>query len=337
MRHGRVLRMPGDGERPARHPGLHDHGRRRNGHPHRWILNAATSSSAEPGRPAWPPRRLSKKPAFASTGWTKTPCREASSCAPAENPPAAAWIRRGGEVCACSRPGRPGRFLPHPLIRSSAFFPTGRFWLSMPAIASSASSPKPSAASRLPGALGLAGDPRRGRGTIEARGGSPQPRQRSSRRRPRDFSRRRPRHRLGPGAQPRTGHTGRLPPLLRHPARRLGGGYGSAAGNDGSRHFRRRRNHRNRRRGQGAGGRGTGRSGGPVPPGTTPWPATGGPALKRTLRLGMGVCQGRTCGPIVEDLLSLLNGPSRDPAAPWSARAPIKPVTLDALAEGGRS
>jgi NADPH-dependent 2,4-dienoyl-CoA reductase/sulfur reductase-like enzyme len=61
------------------------------------------------------------------------------------------------------------------------------------------------------------------------------------------------------------------------------------------------------------------------------------PALKRTLRLGMGVCQGRTCGPIVEDLLSLLNGPSRDPAAPWSARAPIKPVTLDALAEGGRS
>jgi NAD(P)H-nitrite reductase large subunit len=57
-------------------------------------------------------------------------------------------------------------------------------------------------------------------------------------------------------------------------------------------------------------------------------------ALKRTLRLGMGMCQGRTCGPVVLDLLALLTRQPPATLAPFSARAPIKPVTLGALAEG---
>lgn len=57
-------------------------------------------------------------------------------------------------------------------------------------------------------------------------------------------------------------------------------------------------------------------------------------ALKRTLRLGMGICQGRTCGPIVLDLLALLTRQPPATLAPFAARAPIKPVTLGALAEG---
>ena len=55
-------------------------------------------------------------------------------------------------------------------------------------------------------------------------------------------------------------------------------------------------------------------------------------ALKRALRLGMGICQGRTCGPIVADLLAAM---TRRPCAdlpPAGARAPVKPVRLGDLA-----
>ncbi len=57
------------------------------------------------------------------------------------------------------------------------------------------------------------------------------------------------------------------------------------------------------------------------------------PALKRTLRIGMGVCQGRTCGPIVADLLALLTRQPLERLLPPAARAPVKPVTLGALAD----
>jgi thioredoxin reductase/bacterioferritin-associated ferredoxin len=57
-------------------------------------------------------------------------------------------------------------------------------------------------------------------------------------------------------------------------------------------------------------------------------------SLKRTLRLGMGICQGRTCGPIVADVLALLTRGPHVPEPPWGTRAPIKPVTLEALAGG---
>ena len=57
-------------------------------------------------------------------------------------------------------------------------------------------------------------------------------------------------------------------------------------------------------------------------------------ALKSALRIGMGICQGRTCGPIVLDLLALLGRQSPADLAPLRTRAPVKPVTLGALAGG---
>lgn len=54
--------------------------------------------------------------------------------------------------------------------------------------------------------------------------------------------------------------------------------------------------------------------------------------IKRATRCTMGNCQGRTCGPILSDIIGAFT--QRPPAAAgWvSARAPIKPVALGALA-----
>ena len=51
--------------------------------------------------------------------------------------------------------------------------------------------------------------------------------------------------------------------------------------------------------------------------------------LKRKLRSGMGLCQGRTCGPILEALAGCMgmNAPQR----PLPARMPVKPIRLGAL------
>jgi D-hydroxyproline dehydrogenase subunit alpha len=54
--------------------------------------------------------------------------------------------------------------------------------------------------------------------------------------------------------------------------------------------------------------------------------------IKRATRCTMGNCQGRTCGPIIADMISAF---SRQPPAAVgcaSARAPIKTVALGALA-----
>jgi len=48
--------------------------------------------------------------------------------------------------------------------------------------------------------------------------------------------------------------------------------------------------------------------------------------LKRVLRVGMGPCQGRTCGPM---LISLLSRSLKIPASEieeWKKRPPLKPV-----------
>ena len=48
--------------------------------------------------------------------------------------------------------------------------------------------------------------------------------------------------------------------------------------------------------------------------------------LKRILRVGMGPCQGRTCGPM---LISLLSRSLKKPATEideWKKRPPLKPV-----------
>jgi NADPH-dependent 2,4-dienoyl-CoA reductase/sulfur reductase-like enzyme/bacterioferritin-associated ferredoxin len=54
-------------------------------------------------------------------------------------------------------------------------------------------------------------------------------------------------------------------------------------------------------------------------------------AIKKALRLGMGNCQGRICGPILHDVLSLyIDRPRREPP-PFSVRTPVKPVRISTL------
>lgn len=54
-------------------------------------------------------------------------------------------------------------------------------------------------------------------------------------------------------------------------------------------------------------------------------------ALKLAVRTGMGNCQGRTCGPILFDLLGGLGGLSPSELRPLTVRPPIKPVSIGAL------
>jgi D-hydroxyproline dehydrogenase subunit alpha len=54
--------------------------------------------------------------------------------------------------------------------------------------------------------------------------------------------------------------------------------------------------------------------------------------LKRATRCGMGLCQGRTCGPILIDLLRHVGRGCPEAIGPPSSRAPVKTVTLGALA-----
>ena len=55
--------------------------------------------------------------------------------------------------------------------------------------------------------------------------------------------------------------------------------------------------------------------------------------LKKATRCGMGNCQGRTCGPILFDILSAHSHRPPDGIGCTSARAPVKTVTLGALAK----
>jgi bacterioferritin-associated ferredoxin len=50
--------------------------------------------------------------------------------------------------------------------------------------------------------------------------------------------------------------------------------------------------------------------------------------LKRALRIGMGNCQGRTCEPIVYDILSALTKKPEKLIPILSARSPVKPVAM---------
>lgn len=55
--------------------------------------------------------------------------------------------------------------------------------------------------------------------------------------------------------------------------------------------------------------------------------------LKKASRCGMGLCQGRTCGPILFDILSDRCGRSPQAIGVASARVPVKAVSLGALAK----
>ncbi len=48
--------------------------------------------------------------------------------------------------------------------------------------------------------------------------------------------------------------------------------------------------------------------------------------LKRALRLGMGPCQGRTCGPILVSMLSRILKRKNTDFDEWTQRPPLKPV-----------
>jgi D-hydroxyproline dehydrogenase subunit alpha len=54
--------------------------------------------------------------------------------------------------------------------------------------------------------------------------------------------------------------------------------------------------------------------------------------LKIALRSAMGDCQGRTCGPVIYDILAALTGRSQDSMTPLVVRPPVKPVSVSSLA-----
>ncbi|MFT4069704.1 FAD-dependent oxidoreductase [Paraburkholderia sp.] len=53
--------------------------------------------------------------------------------------------------------------------------------------------------------------------------------------------------------------------------------------------------------------------------------------LKAWTRCGMGPCQGRTCGDVVGELLMRRTGVTREAVGCFSARTPLRPVTVEAL------
>ena len=58
--------------------------------------------------------------------------------------------------------------------------------------------------------------------------------------------------------------------------------------------------------------------------------------VKKATRCGMGICQGSTCKTILLEVLAALTGKPLAHIPPPSVRMPVKPVSLGALAGGGR-
>lgn len=56
--------------------------------------------------------------------------------------------------------------------------------------------------------------------------------------------------------------------------------------------------------------------------------------VKRRVRAGMGLCQGRTCEKLVQQILAQELGISAKEAGTSSARPPVRPVTFGELARG---
>jgi bacterioferritin-associated ferredoxin len=54
--------------------------------------------------------------------------------------------------------------------------------------------------------------------------------------------------------------------------------------------------------------------------------------LKRMTRMGMGNCQGRMCGPALQEILARAKGVAAADIAPLKPRPPIKPVPLTVMA-----
>lgn len=56
--------------------------------------------------------------------------------------------------------------------------------------------------------------------------------------------------------------------------------------------------------------------------------------VKRRTRAGMGLCQGRTCEKMVQQLISQELGVGPDQTGSSSTRPPVRPISYGALAEG---
>lgn len=57
--------------------------------------------------------------------------------------------------------------------------------------------------------------------------------------------------------------------------------------------------------------------------------------IKRITRAGMGRCQGRTCAPVLQDILTALTGKSPDQIGAVSVRTPVKPLAVNSFFNKG--
>jgi NAD(P)H-nitrite reductase large subunit len=55
-------------------------------------------------------------------------------------------------------------------------------------------------------------------------------------------------------------------------------------------------------------------------------------AVKRATRAGMGFCQGRTCGPLIRDIISSMTGNAKENIPSDTVRYPVFPLKLEKLA-----
>ncbi len=55
--------------------------------------------------------------------------------------------------------------------------------------------------------------------------------------------------------------------------------------------------------------------------------------VKRRTRAGMGLCQGIYCVPVIAAMVAQATGATIDRIAPMTARPPVRPIRLEALAD----
>ncbi|MBS7645740.1 (2Fe-2S)-binding protein [Candidatus Bathyarchaeota archaeon] len=56
-------------------------------------------------------------------------------------------------------------------------------------------------------------------------------------------------------------------------------------------------------------------------------------AVKRMTRAGMGLCQGRTCSRLIENIIHYTLGVPYEDIAPVTVRAPIRPIPVKFLSD----
>ena len=55
--------------------------------------------------------------------------------------------------------------------------------------------------------------------------------------------------------------------------------------------------------------------------------------IKKATNSGMGMCQGRTCGPIIQEIIAVYTKGMPEECSPYTVRNPVKPIRLSALAD----